>query len=529
MIDIKSLNSNYSWLLTVSLLIVSIVSLPIIYLGFRAINSDNFMELLFRERVLWITIRSVVLILSVTLASGIISFILAHYLVKTNVPFKRFLTIFCCLPIVIPSYVYGMVFVNLLGPKGKVFQFLSSMNLIDKFPDFYGFWGAFIALTFLSYPYIFLPLRAAMMRLDSSFEDASRSLGRGKFKTFFYVTLPLLFPAIRSGALLVALYTLSDFGAVALLRYETFTWAIMTQYEGAFNRISAAVLSLVLVFIAITILTGDSFFKGPKSYFSSSSSNRFFNVESLDYKRWGVFFLVCIPPAIGALLPLSGLMYWLTRGILVGEKISFEFSTIFNSLLVSILSAFFTLVISLPIAFLAVRYKNKLSLILEKISYIGFGLPAIVVGLALVYFSINFLFPYYQTLIILIFGYGILFLPVGVSAIKTTLVQINPNLEDASRGLGVGYWGTMVKVTIPLIFPSILAGGLLIFLLTLKELPLTMVLAPLNFDSLSLKVWSYASEAFFAKAAFPAILLILLSGPASAYLVLKRNDIDIRG
>ena len=528
MIKFRNININYYWLSSLSAIIATAVSIPIMYLVFRAINAENFVELLFRERVLLIIIKSVILVIFVTFFSVVISYLLCHFLIKTNVPFKKFLTVFCCLPIVIPSYVYGMVFVDLLGPKGRIHKILSSSNITDYFPDLYGFWGAAIVLTFLSYPYVFLPLRAAMLRLDNSFEDASRSLGRGRLKTFFYISLPLLFPAIRSGGILVALYTLSDFGAVALLRYETFTWAIMTQYEAGFNRIAAAILSLVLVIIAITLLGFDSIFSGPKNYHSSSSSNRFISIDRLNFKRWFVFFGICIVPFIGVIIPVGGLLFWLFRGLFIGEVFSFNLSlgTIFNSLYVSVLASIFTLIIAMPIAFFAVKHKGKFSILLEKISYIGFGLPAIVVALSLVYFSINFAFPIYQTIFVLIFGYGVLFLPVAVSAIKTTLIQVNQNLEDASRGLGIGYWVTLWRITIPLIMPSVLAGGLLVFLLTLKELPLTMILSPLNFDSLALKVWGYASEAFFAEAALPALILILLSGPASAYLVLRRNDIE---
>ena len=241
------------------------------------------------------------------------------------------------------------------------------------------------------------------------------------------------------------------------------------------------------------------------------------------------FLFNLLAPIIGALIPIIGLLTWLIKGIIYEDVIVFNFSTIFTSLKVSFLAAISTMIISLPISFFAVKYRNKFSLLIEKISYIGFGLPSIVVGLSLVYFSINFLFPIYQTTAVLIFGYSVLFLPVGVSAIKSTLIQLNPNLEDASRGLGYSYWKTFIKVTVPLLMPSILAGSLLIFLLTMKELPLTLVLSPLNFKSLPTSIWAYASEAFFASAALPALILILLSGPASAYLVLKKNNIDVRG
>lgn len=529
MIKIRNLNKNYIWLSTISTLIAVVVSIPLIYLVFRAVSHDGFIELIFRERVFWIAFKTIALVVSVTFFSILLSFFLSHFLTKSDVPFKKLLTIFCCLPIVIPSYVYGMVFVHLLGPKGQLFQILSSWNIIDSFPDLYGFWGATITLTFLSYPYVFLPLRAAMISLDDSFEDASRSLGRGRIKTFYYVTLPLLLPAMRSGGLLVALYTLSDYGAVALLRYQTFTWAIMNMYNGAFNRISAAALSLLLVFFAVLILSLDGFIKGARNFFSSSSSSNSSSLIQLDNKKWIVFILILLAPIIGALIPVIGLLTWLIKGIIYGDVIAFNFTSILTSLKVSFFSAILTMIISLPISFFAVKYKSKFSLLLEKISYIGFGLPSIVVGLSLVYFSINFLFPIYQTTSVLIFGYSVLFLPVGVSAIKSTLIQFNPNLEDASRGLGYNYWETFFKVTIPLLMPSILAGSLLIFLLSMKELPLTLVLSPLNFTSLPTSIWSYASEAFFASAALPALILILLSGPASAYLVLRKNNIDVRG
>ncbi|MEC7881056.1 MAG: hypothetical protein VX590_03575, partial [Chloroflexota bacterium] len=129
MIKFRNININYYWLSTLSTIIVLAVSIPIIYLVFRAVNAENFAELLFRERVLLIIIRSIALIVFVTFFSVVISYLLCHFLVKTNVPFKKFLTVFCCLPIVIPSYVYGMVFVDLLGPKGKLNKILSNLNI----------------------------------------------------------------------------------------------------------------------------------------------------------------------------------------------------------------------------------------------------------------------------------------------------------------------------------------------------------------------------------------------------------------
>ena len=137
MIKIRLLNKNYLLLYSISTLIAGLVCIPLIYLIFRATSHDGFIELIFRERVFWIAFRTIALVFSVTFFSIILSFFLAHFLTKSDLPFKKLLTILCCLPIVIPSYVYGMVFVHLLGPKGKLFQILNSWNLIDSFPDLY--------------------------------------------------------------------------------------------------------------------------------------------------------------------------------------------------------------------------------------------------------------------------------------------------------------------------------------------------------------------------------------------------------
>jgi len=154
------------------------------------------------------------------------------------------------LPLVVPSFVMATTVIEFFGPGGVLNGWLGVFG-VDETPVIAGLPGATLVLVLMTYPYVFLSVRAALRRMDPSLEEAARSMGYGAVTTFRMVTLPVLRPAVAAGSLLVALYTLSDFGAVALLRYETFTFAIFNQYQSVINRSVAAGLSLVLVFFAV--------------------------------------------------------------------------------------------------------------------------------------------------------------------------------------------------------------------------------------------------------------------------------------
>jgi iron(III) transport system permease protein len=187
------------------------------------------------------------------------------------------------------------------------------------------------------------------------------------------------------------------------------------------------------------------------------------------------------------------------------------------------LAAIVTVVAALPVAILAVRYAGRISGLLERATYIGFALPGIVIALALVFFGANYATPIYQTLGLLIFAYIILFLPQAVGAIRSGLLQISPRLEEAARSLGRTPRQTLTTVTLPLVRPAILAGAALVFLTTMKELPATLILSPIGFKTLATSIWSATSEAFFARAAVPALLLILVSSVPIAFMVIRER------
>ena len=389
--------------------------LPLFYLVVRSAGaSEEAWELLFRARTAWIVGRSVLLVAAVTGASVAIAVPIAWLTVRTDLPLRRTWGVLTALPLVIPSYVGAFLVVSALGPKGLVQQLLERPFGVERLPDISGFPGAVLVLTLLSYPYVLLTVRATLAGLDPAQEEAARSLGHGPLSAAIRVTLRQLRPAIAAGSLLVALYTLSDFGAVSLLRFETFTWAIYQQYQTAFDRSIAAVLSLLLVVLAAGILIAEGYSRGGSGT-SAQGPVRRGRIESHGSaggggRRRGL----CATLAGFALaLPIAVLLYWLVRGASAGEPLSLLWTATRNSLYVSVLAAVAAVVLALPVAGLAVRHAGRLSSAIERASFTGYALPGIVVALALVFFGANYAGPVYQTVWLLVFAYVVLFLPAG--------------------------------------------------------------------------------------------------------------------
>ncbi len=508
-----------------ALVIGAFLLLSPIYLGIRSLGAGyEFWDLFLRIRVLEILLRTLLLVGTVTGASILLAVPLAWLTVRTDLPLARFWNVLLTLPLVIPSYVAGFAVVVALGPRGMLQGFLENLVGVERLPDLSGFPGAMLTLALLSYPYVLLTVRAALQRLDPSLEESSRGLGYGWWGTFRRVMIPLLRPAVAAGGLLVALYTLSDFGAVSLLRYETFTWAIFIQYEAALDRTLGAAFSLALVFLALGLLLGESLTRGRSRYYRvDQGAVRPSPTVPLGRWRWPAVGFCALVAVMALALPMSVLVYWAVRGVAAGEPLLALWSAAGNSFYVSGLAAAGAVLAALPIAALSVRYPGLISSLLERITYVGFALPGIAVALGLVFFGANFARFIYQHLSLLILSYIILFLPTAVSSARTSFLQLNPRIEEAARSLGRAPLGVFTSVTLPLIRPGVLAGAALVFLLTMKELPATLILGPTGFSTLATSIWGAASEAFFAQAAAAALLLIGVSSVPLAFLMLRER------
>ncbi len=499
--------------------------LPAVYLVVRAGQAGlaSVVDTIVAGRTLELLARTALLAVSVTVTSVAIAVPLAWLTVRTDLPGRRVWVVLVALPLAIPSYVGGFAFVAALGPRGLVQGWLGPLG-IEELPPIYGFPGAWLVLTLFSYPYVLLTVRATLRRLDPSLEEASRTLGRSRRATFWWVILPQLRPSIAAGGLLVALYSLSDFGAVSLLRFDSFTRVIYVQYRASLDRSAAATLGLVLIALVLVVLAAEHRSRGRADYHRLHAGGaRPAPVVPLGRWRWPAVAACAALVGVALVVPLGVIVYWLVRGLAAGEPLRLTGTLIGHSLVASALGGVVALVAAWPVAVLAARHPGRLSRLVERASYTGYALPGVVVALALVFFGAR-VEAIYQTRTLLVFAYVVLFLPQAVGAVRTSLLQVNPSLEEASRLLGRSPVATTRAVVLPLVRPGALAGLALVFLTCMKELPATLLLAPTGYDTLATQVWNATSEGFFGRAAGPALALVVLSALPMALLVMREAD-----
>ncbi len=500
---------------------------PLLYLVVRASDggAQAFVDTLGDGRTLALLGRTVALAAAVTVSAVAIGVPLAWLTARTDLPGCRAFAVLTALPLVIPTYVGGYAFIAALGPKGIAQGFLEPLG-VDRLPEIYGFFGAWLVLTLFTYPYVLLTVRAAVRRLDPALEEASRALGRSDRDTFRRIVLPQLRPAAAAGALLVALYTIHDFGAVSLMRYDTFTRAIYTSYQSSFDRSRAAVLSLALVALTMVVLVAESCSRGKAAYYRShASAPREPRLTRLGRKRWAAFGGCSALVAVALALPVGVIAYWMTQSARQGVGLGRTFAAAGRSFEASGLAAVLAVGAAWPIATLVVRFPGRFARATERASFIGYALPGIVVALSLVFVGIRVAPALYQTLVMLVFAYIVLFLPQAGGAIRASLLQLNPALEEAAQSLGAGRMRTVIRVIVPLVRPGLAAGAALVFLTAMKELPATLLLAPTGFKTLATEVWSATNASFFDRAAPPALALVLASSIPLAVLMLRERRI----
>ncbi len=506
-----------------AILVAALMAVPLIYLFIRAGQADaDAWQDLTRGSTLRLLKNTALMATAVTGGSIALALPMAWLTTRTDLPWRRFWNIVTALPLVVPSYVGGLAFIAALGPRGTIQSVLHPFG-VDTLPDIYGFEGAWLALTLYTYPYLLLVLRAGMRGMDPAMEEASRALGVGPWRTFTRVVVPQLRVPLAAGCLLVALYVLSDFGAVSMLRFDTFTRAIFVQFQSSFDRAAGAVLSLMLVGLVVVVLGLEAATRARNRYHSQGATSRKPRAVPLGRWRWPAISFLSIVGLISLGTPIAVLLDWLIRGLNAGEPFRDTWSSAWNSISVSATAGLVAVVASIPIAIIAVRRSSPLAFVVERMSYFGFALPGIVVALSLVFFSLRVIPGLYQSWLVLVFAYVVLFLPAAVGAIRASLVRVPPHMEEAARGLGRSPIWVTATITLPLVAPGLLSGFALVFLTTMKELPATLLLAPIEYDTLASDVWRSANEAFFAQAAAPALMLILFAAVPMALIVGREN------
>jgi iron(III) transport system permease protein len=502
---------------------VALLLLPLAYLVVRASEGGGRgFRILTRGSTLDLLVSTGVLVVGVVAVAIAVAVPLAFLVTRTDLPGRRLWAVAAALPLVIPSYVAALCLLGAFGPRGIAADALG----IERLPEIRGYWGALLALTLSTYPYVFLLASATLRDLDPALEEAARGLGHSRWRAFRRVTLPALRPPVAAGGLLVALYVLSDFGVVSLMRYDALTRAIFLQYKALFDRTPAAVLGLVLVALTAVVLVLELRLRsGGRVFRTAPGAARRATLVPLG--RWTAPALAFCTLAVGVFLvvPVAVLATWLVRGLQRGD-VELPVSQAWGSLSASGLAAAIAVVASLPVAVLAFRYPRAWTRLLERLSYSANALPGIVIALSLVFVAARYATPLYQTLALLVFAYVVRFFPQALAGTESALVRVNPRVEEASRALGRGPLATLATVTAPLIRSGLLAGAALVFLSAMKELPATLLLRPIGFETLATEIWSLTSVGAYSRAALPALVLIGVSVPVLLILQRDRSEVE---
>lgn len=470
--------------------------LPLGYLLLRVGQGfDKAVDELSRPRTLELLGNTIVLVISVTFTALVIGFLQAWLVTRTNLKAAGSFAVLATLPLAIPSYVMAFAFTA-------------------TFSGFSGFFAAWLVLSLATSPYVFIAVSAALVRTDVAAEEVARSLGLSKLQVLLRVTWPQVRPAATASSLLVALYTLSEFGAISILRFDTFTRAIYNAYRLSFDRTSAAALALVLIALTLIVIWFERRYRG--DYLPQRTAMQKPSRISLGKTQPLAVIALTSAAMIGVGIPLYSLLNWSIIGSSTADLGEIA-EALLGSTLVAFGSGFLVSLVALAVVIWVVRFPSRFSRGIEFSIWATHALPAIVVALALVFVGANLLPGIYQTVWMLIFAYLILFLPNALSAISTPIAQVPKTLEQVANSLGVKGNRTLYKVVLPMATPGIIAGAALVSLTVLKELPATLLLRPTELHTLAIRLWSATEELQFAQAAPYALLLVVLAGiPALA-------------
>ena len=410
-----------------------------------------------------------------------------------EIPFRKLWLVILLTPLAIPSYIGAFALYAAFGTGGELDSFLPFTP-----PSIEGLAGTVLVLSLYTYPFVVLTTRASLLRIDQSQLHASRTLGLGLMVSLWKVIIPRIKNGIAGGALLAGLYAISDFGTPAILGVNTYTRAIYVEYN-SFGLSQAAGLSLQLILLVGILLLFETQAKVPRT-----PPGKMILIKPSAIQKIGFLSLTLPVILLSIILPIFVFSLWLIR-----EGIAdFEFFNVINAVSVSFVAAIISVLLAIPIAFSALS--GKAGKFMERITYLGFGIPGIVMGTALVYVGLQ-LPVFYQTFTLLIFAYVLRFIPLGITSVRNSLESMDNSLISAARTLGASSTEVFRRVTLPQVSKGITAGAALVFLETMRELPATLLLGPTGFDTLATYLWRVYEAGYFGRAAIPGLLLIFAS------------------
>jgi iron(III) transport system permease protein len=485
------------------LVVAAVLALPLVFLLIEAhgAGTATVTHLIFRRLtadLLWNTVRLAVV---VTALCAVIGTTAAWCVERTNLPGRRIWAVLVVVPLAIPDFVVSFGWASLWTWMA-------------------GFRGAVVVMTLAVYPLVYLPVAASLRAADPGQEEVARSLGIGRVRTFFRVTLPQARGAILGGCLLVALVLLAEYGAFEILGYQTFTTEIFTEFSVSFSIPAACALSLVLVLLGLLVLGGEGVLRG-RGRVSRSGP---LTARRMPPHRLGRATLPALAgfgllTALALGVPVGSSVYWIFEGgahSIAG--VSMPAAALHTAIYAAGAGAVDT-VAALPIALLAIRHSGRLRYFLERSTYLVLAMPGVVTAFALSYFSERYASGFlYQSAPLLVVCYSIMFFPLALVGVKASLARAPASLDEMARSLGQRRLAAAWRVTLPLAGPGLAAAFCLVFLSVVTELTATLLLIPTGVQTLATQFWAYETNLSYGQAAPFALVMIAVAAVPSYVL-----------
>lgn len=462
--------------------------------------------------LVWNTVQLVVLVGATCLLLGVG---LAVLVARTNLPLRRMWLVLFTLPLGVPAFVGSYTWVA------------ASYRLFPRSTLIYGLRGGWLILSLSLFPYVFLPTLVALRGLDPAQEEAARSLGDGALRAFFKVTFPQLRVAIAGGSLIIWLHLLAEYGALQMVRYETLTTAVVARATVLGSPEAARALSVVLAVGAVGLLGLDRLVRGRATGPKVGDSTSRVGVDwQLGWSRWLFFavsvFIVALALGVPLYSTIAGLSGYLGAG---SSSVDWEMliRAAGNTARYGLLAAVGATIAALPVSLISVRHPGPLATVSERATWIAHALPGVILALSLVYVSVRWAYPVYQTPTLLVIAYVIMFLPLAIGAQQVGVSQASSSLEEMSRSLGDGPWRTFRRVTLPLLLPAAATGAIFVALDVGKELTTTLLLHPTGEYTLATALWGTTEgEVLDFTSAAPYGIALLIIGAIPATLLARR-------
>lgn len=486
-----------SWVLATAIVMALLALLPLGFVIWATVQTgiETASRLILRPRVGELLLNTILLVVFTVPLCGLLAVALAWLTERSDMPARRFWAWLSITPLAVPAFVHSYAWIGL-------------------WPGLHGL-QAGIAISIVAYfPFLYLPVSAAFRLLDPGLEDQAAALGLSPVIVFFRVVLPQLRLALCGGALLVGLHLLAEYGLFAMIRFDTFTTAIVEQFQSTYNGVAANMLALVLVLCCFALLGQEAILRGRRRYARLGSGvARHGKVTRLGRWRYPVTLLPAITAAFALGIPAWTLGRWLLAGgaaIWHTDEIGLALT---QTLGICVVGGLATTLAAVPIAWLSVRRPTRESRLLESCYYLSSAMPGVVVALALVTVTVRVALPLYQTVATIALAYIIMFLPRALVSLRTSIAQVPVELEQAAASLGRSPARALWSTTVRLAAPGAAAGMALSSLGILNELTATQMLAPNGTRTLAMAFWALTSEIDYAAAAPYAVLMVLFSLP----------------